>query len=213
MTSRFAKRPEGVALGHQLRAPAVLVDEDIFAGLCDADSPQGVLALGRLPRAGADDLPRRNDAVYLFLDRVQEPGNVGAIARVAEAFGAAGLALADGSAHPNHPRALRASAGSLLRLPVACGVTVGTLDAALASVSPRWIGLVARKGRAMAATRAVGTLVLALGSEGAGLSDDVASRLDWSWTLPLREPVESLNVAVAAGIVLFELERERASRA
>lgn len=209
VSPRFADRPEGVALLDRLSKPPLLVEESILSSLCDVDSPQGVLAVSRLPRGDARGLPRRDGAVYLYLDGVQEPGNVGAIARVAEAFGATGLALAKGAAHPNHPRALRASAGSLLRLPTVCGGSIADLDAALADLAPTWIGLVARDGEAMSAASARGAVVLVVGAEGAGVSAEALARLDRSWTLPIRAPVESLNVAVATGIVLFELQRER----
>lgn len=209
VTSRFAERAAGVALLDRLAEPPLLVEEGILSGLCDADSPQGVLAVCRLPRGGGRDLPRRHGAVYLYLDGVQEPGNVGAIARVAEAFGAAGLALAKGAAHPNHPRALRASAGSLLRLPTACGSSIADLDTALNDLAPTWIGLVARGGEAVSAASLRGTVVLVVGAEGGGVSAEALARLDRKWTLPLRAPVESLNVAVAVGVVLFDLQRER----
>ena len=203
-------RPEG---SRPSEGEPVLVEEALLASLCDADSPQGVLALGRRPRLGAEGLPERRGAVYLYLDGVQEPGNLGAIARVAEAFGAVGMALAPGCAHPNHPRALRASAGSLLRLRVAVAVTVADLDARLGALAPVWIGLAARGGGRPTAAEVTGSIVLVLGSEGAGISPAVADRLDRSWTIPLAEPVESLNVAVAAGVVLSDLHRERAKHA
>ena len=95
----------------------------LLVELADADSPPGVAAVVHLPRGGPDTLPRRRGALWVFVDGLQDPGNLGALARVAEAAGAAGLALAPGTVHPNHPRALRGSAGSLLRLPVAVGVS------------------------------------------------------------------------------------------
>ena len=99
---------------------------------------------------------------------MQDPGNLGALARVAEAAGAAGLALSPGCAHPNHPRALRASAGSLLRLPVAVGAEPDALDAHLASARPRWTALVPRDGEDLYRARLDGTLILAVGAEGPG---------------------------------------------
>src|SRR5690606_39203010 len=149
-------------------------------------------------------LPARPDGLYVYLDGVQDPGNLGAVARVAEAFGAAGLALAPGCAHPNHPRALRASAGSLLRTATAIDVAIDALDARLAESLPTRAALPAHGGRPLddAAPR---PLVVAFGAEGPGLSAAVLARADRLWTLPLAPPVESLNVAVTAGIVLHAL--------
>jgi len=212
MSPSFAERNRETASSRDPASEPILVEESLLASLCDADSPQGVLALAHRPRPGAEGLPARAGAIYLYLDGVQEPGNLGAIARVAEAFGAAGMALAPGCAHPNHPRALRASAGSLLRLPVAVAAPVAEVDGHLGDLAPIWIGLVARAGASPTPTEVAGSIVLVLGSEGAGISRAVAERLDRTWTIPLAAPVESLNVAVAAGVALFDLQRERAGR-
>lgn len=187
----------------RLTAPPELVDEPILDSLCDADSPRGILAVAKLPRRGPEALPPTAAGTILFLDGIQEPGNLGAIARVGEAFGVRALALGAGCAHPNHPRALRASAGSLLRLPVAVGVEVQALERRLGDPRAGWIGLVARGGGPPTPAPAGARRVLVLGSEGGGISATVDARLDERWTLPIQRPVESLNVAVAAGIALF----------
>jgi TrmH family RNA methyltransferase len=127
---------------------------------------------------------------------------------VAEAAGAAGLALAAGSVHPNHPRALRGSAGSLLRLPVALGVTPEALEHHLSPAAPLWAALVPRGGTDLYAAPLLGTLILALGAEGPGLSPPLQSRADLRLTNPLQPPVESLNAVVAAALVLFEIRRQ-----
>jgi TrmH family RNA methyltransferase len=206
VTARFASGAEGRRLLAVLRRPPLEVEEARLAELCDADSPRGVLALARLPRAGVETLAASPDGPLLYLDGLQDPGNLGALARVAEAFGSAGLALAPGCSHPNHPRALRASAGSLLRLPVAREVEVAELDRHLRARRPLWTALAAHggepPGRGAGAGRA---LVLALGAEGPGLSQEVERRCELRWTLPLAGRVESLNVAVAAAVVLFSL--------
>lgn len=201
----FAASESGARLLRRLPRPPLEVDEELLAGLADADAPRGVLAVGRIARGGVDGLPVESRGLYLFLDGVQEPGNVGALARVAEAFGAAALALGPGCAHPNHPRALRASAGSLLRLPVARDAAPADLDRRLAPAAARWAGLDAHGGDPLPARRPEGAWILALGAEGRGLSPEVAARLDRRFTIGLAPPVESLNVAVAAGIALHAL--------
>lgn len=187
------------------------VEDDLFAGLTDADSPRGVLAVARLPRTGAAALPVEARGIYLYADGLQDPGNLGALARVAEAAGARALALGPGSAHPNHPRALRASAGSLLRLPVAVGAGAEEVAAHLAPAFPRWLALVPRDGSGLYQADLSGTVVLALGAEGPGLSPTVAARADLALTIPLAPPVESLNATVAAALVLFEVRRQRSA--
>ena len=202
------------ALGHPPVEP-LTVDPTLLDELADADSPRGILAVARLPRSGVAGLPLRERGVYLYADGLQDPGNLGALARVAEAAGVAGLALAPGSVHPNHPRALRGSAGSLLRLPVAVGVESDALGRRLAPLQPRWACLAPRGGRdlyhldAGDAALLDGTLILAVGAEGPGLSPTVLVLADLPLTLPLEPPVESLNATVAAALVLFELRRRR----
>ncbi|HEY2739272.1 MAG TPA: TrmH family RNA methyltransferase, partial [Thermoanaerobaculia bacterium] len=132
-----------------------------------------------------------------------------ALARVAEAAGAAGLALSAGTAHPNHPRALRASAGSLLRLPVAVNADPDALSRHLAALQPRWAALVPRDGVDLYHAPLDGTLILAVGAEGPGLSAALTARAALRLTIPMEPPVESLNATVAAALVLFEARRRR----
>jgi TrmH family RNA methyltransferase len=215
-TPAWLATPEGLALARALagKPPEPLeVAPELLDELADSDSPRGVLAVARLPRSGADLLPVRAGAVYLYLDGLQDPGNLGALARVAEAAGAAGLALSPGTVHPNHPRALRASAGSLLRLAVAVDADAAQVDHRLASARPVWMALVPRGGvdlwDNLWQTPLDGTLVLALGAEGPGLSSALRDRSDLLLTIPIEPPVESLNATVAAALVLFEVRRRR----
>lgn len=206
-TSSFLETAEGRRLAGSLPMSPLEVSPEALEGLTDSDSPRGVLAVAHLPRAGVGSLPVRAGRPYLYLDGLQDPGNLGALARVAEAAGAAALALSPGCAHPNHPRALRASAGSLLRLPVAVEAEPGDLDRHLASARPLWAALVPREGESLYQASLEGTLVLALGAEGPGLSPGILDRARLRLTIPMEPPVESLNVTVAAALVLFEARR------
>jgi RNA methyltransferase, TrmH family len=208
-TPAWLATPEGRALASSLPVPSLEVAPDLLDELTDADSPRGVLAVARLPRAGVEALPVLPGRPYLYLDGLQDPGNVGALARVAEAAGAAGLALSPGCAHPNHPRALRASAGSLLRLPVALAADPDALEHRLAPAAPRWAALVPRGGEPLWTAPLDGTLLLAVGAEGPGLSPALLDRAALRLTIPLAAPVESLNATVAAALVLFEVKRRR----
>src|SRR6185436_4088199 len=198
LTPEFAARGEGKQIGERATCDVELVDADLLASVMDADTPQGALAVARLPRGGVASLPHRRDGVYLYLDGVQDPGNVGAIARVSEAAGVAGVACGGGTAHPNHPRALRASAGSLLRLPVAVDALPEELHAYLRTLGPTWVALVAHGGRDLCDQPLAGALVLALGAEGAGLSGAAQKLANVELRIPTQAPVESLNVATAA---------------
>lgn len=202
----FLAAAEGRALLPRLPRAPLEVRADLLDALADADAPKGLLAVARRPRHGLETLPLTPAGVYLFLDQVQDPGNVGAIGRVAAAFSAAGLALSPGCADPLHPRALRASAGALLGLPVGVGVEAEDLARRLAPLEPVWAALEAHGGAEIPSPSSR-ALVLALGSEGGGLSPRVLARCSQRWTIRLASGVESLNVAVSAGIALHALRR------
>jgi len=205
----FLASSAGEALRGRLPFPPVEVAGRLLEEITDADSPRGLVAVASLPRFGVGALPRVPEGVYLLLDGLQDPGNLGALARTAEAADAAGLALGPGTVHPNHPRALRASAGSLLRLPVAREVTAEQLGEHLAGLDPLWLALVPHGGRALWEAPLAGTLVLLLGAEGLGLSPAWEKRAGLRLTIPLEPPVESLNATVAAALVLFEIRRRQ----
>ncbi|HEX7182099.1 MAG TPA: RNA methyltransferase [Thermoanaerobaculia bacterium] len=209
VTPEYLASAEGLHLARSLPVEPLEVAAGVLEDLTDADSPRGVLAVARLPRSGVEALPVRAGRLYLYLDGLQDPGNLGALARVAEAAGAAGLALSPGTAHPNHPRALRASAGSLLRLPLGVGADPDALDRRLARLHPRWAALVPRDGEGLWEAGLEGTLVLAVGAEGPGLSPALLERAGLRLTIPIEPPVESLNATVAAALVLFEARRRR----
>ncbi len=230
ITPGFLASPAGVSLARRFPVAPLAVEDRLLDELADADTPRGLLAVAHLPRGGVAALPARAGGIYLFVEGLQDPGNLGALARVAEAAGAAGMALAEGTAHPNHPRALRASAGSLLRLPLAVGADAAELHRHLAAAAARavasparaaqapgatvtWVALAPRDGIDLynpAAECSGGTLVLALGAEGPGLSQALLERATMRLTIPVAPPVESLNATVAAALVLYELRRRRA---
>ena len=208
-TPPFLDSAEGRRLLPALPLPPLEVSPGVLESLTDADSPRGLLAVATLPRSGVQTLPLRPGRPYLYLEGLQDPGNLGALARVAEAAGAAGLALSPGCVHPNHPRALRASAGSLLRLPVAVNAEPDALEARLSSLHPRWTALVPRDGEDLYQADLEGTLILAVGAEGPGLSPALQARAGLRLTIPMEPQVESLNATVAAALVLFEVRRRR----
>lgn len=179
----------------------------VLERLSDLASARGLVGLALAPSRTPDAVEPGPDGIVLLLDGVQDPANVGALLRSAEAFGAAGALLLSGCASPFSARALRASAGSALRLPVAAGVG--------ASEAVTWAR---RRGALLAGADAHGgelpdpaklrrPIVLAVGAEGRGLSDEVSSALDVRLTLPLAGRVESLNAAVAGALLLYLLAR------
>ena len=215
-TAEFLASAAGEEILARLPRPPLVAAAQLLEPLADADSPRGLLAVCSLPRLGLEGLTPRSNEVWLYLDRIQDPGNLGALARVAEGLGAAGLLFSPGCADPNHPRALRASAGSLLRVPVAVHVEPAAAHERFSLVAGvrgpgergfRWVGLEAHAGALSLEElpfRGEST-ILALGAEGPGLSAATRAQLDVSVTIPLRGRLESLNVTVAAALVLAHL--------
>jgi len=182
------------------------VAREVLARFCEAKTPQHVVGIARRKETAVAEILARGGAAA-YLEGVQDPGNLGAIARVVEAVGGAGLLVSEGSADVFHPRALRGSAGSLLRLPVATSVDF-RLAAESARAAGRAIcGTVGRGGEDPFTAELPARVLWVFGSEGAGLSSKTHRLLDRKYTISLAAPVESLNVAVAAGIVLFAASR------
>lgn len=208
-TESFLESVAGRSLAATLPHPPIPIRPKLLDAIADSDSPRGVVALAERPVRDIAALEPRDHGTYLYLDGVQDPGNVGAVARVAEAAGARAIILGPGCAAANHPRALRGSAGSLLRVPTARASGVGAVDAALEALQPTWVALATRDGEDLYRASLDGTLVLALGAEGSGLSAESRARAERALTIPLQSGVESLNVATSAAVVLFELLRRR----
>jgi RNA methyltransferase, TrmH family len=171
------------------------VEPGLLAELSSLAHPPRIVAVFR--RA---DLPRELGApTGLALWHVGDPGNVGTLVRTADALGPSFVALSERCADPTSPKALRASMGAIFR------VSTGSFDDA-----PRpWIGLVPRGGKALADTELGERATFVLGAEREGLPEDVASSCDVLASIPLAEGAESLNVAAAGAITLYERARRR----
>jgi len=179
----------------------VVLSERVFKTVSDTVTPQGVIAIGRREPAtfaAALAAARAVGWPLLVLDGVQDPGNVGAIARTAAAAGAPALAVLESSADPYGSKAVRASAGNVFRLLVARATPADLEGLEL------W-GADSEGGESLAASPVERADALLLGGEARGLRAQVAHRV----TIPIEAGVESLNVAAAAAVLLFELRSRR----
>jgi len=209
----FSSSAEGKA-GHLLpqigaHVETVLLPDKVFASAVPTEAPQGVAALVRWRGSSLDDLLARAQAAPLVaVVGVQDPGNLGTIMRSAEAFGAAGLLLGEGTVSPFNPKVVRASAGSVFRLPVVRVKLEQTLDQVKAN-NIRLIATSSHKGTRLDEAKLVPPLAIFIGNEGAGLPRAVLSHMDEMVVIPHSSSVESLNAGVAASIVLYEAARQR----
>ena len=193
-------------LGPPRRTRLLVLPPRLLAQISTTETTQGVLALVRPPEWGLEDLFRRC-APVVVLDRVQDPGNAGAIARAAEAFGAAGLLWIRGAVSRWNPKTLRSSAGSLFRLPVVDGVEPSAAAALLRERGAAIRIAVPRKGAAPWALDWRVPCALVIGNEAHGAGPEWIAAGE-----PVRIPtagVESLNAAAAAAVLLYEAMRQR----
>jgi len=205
------------------RSRILRTTDRMFASVAGTEAPQGVAALFHQHAWGFEDVlrgpgPMREAApLVVVMAGVQDPGNVGTIVRSAEAFGATGVVAARGTADPWSPKALRASAGSALRLPMLRGMSVPVLLAQLKMARVRIFAAGAASHDAASDINEFSAdfrdpAAIFVGSEGAGLPPEVLHASDATISIPISRAVESLNAGVAASLALFEAARQRKAR-
>jgi TrmH family RNA methyltransferase len=196
--------PDGLPIGCAVeRLAPGLVDR-----VATTRAPQPVLAVAPRPPAVAPSALARNGCV-LVLAGVSDPGNVGTLVRAAEASGAVGVLVGPGTADVFSPKVVRASAGSIFGVAIAVVDHLPDALASLASDGRRRYGTVAAGGTTYtdAALGAGGPVALVLGNEAHGLPEDVGDAIDELVTIPMAGAAESLNVAMAGTVLLFEAAR------
>lgn len=187
------------------------VNESLLATVSYTKTPQGIIVLAGRPASGRETLSRTKEQTHLLviMDGINNPVNVGAIVRSAEAAGATGVITTGDSSDPFSPKALRGAMGSAFRLPIWNGATY---QEALAWCSEQQIKTVCTDVKATKLHTEIdwsGPIALILGSESTGLSEGQVEKARAKVKIPMHGPVESLNVGVAAAVILYEAARQR----
>lgn len=200
-----------VVVSHMVQLPplpeetrVVEVPEDVMASISPMESPQGALFLCRMPEVTAP--PRLEGERYLILDGMQDPGNVGAIWRTADALGADGLILVNGCADPWSPKTVRATMGACFRLPV-YETTPPHLHELLQASGLCLYATALRRDTVDVRLADLSRCAVVIGSEGRGVSEELLAMSEKTLSIPMRERCESLNAAMAAGVILWEMFR------
>ena len=201
--AEMARRLEGEG------AHVVSAGEQVFAAMSPVRAPSGIVAIARRHETLAEDVCRGAHAFVLVAVDVQDPGNLGSLIRAGEAGGAAGVLVCGASASPFSWKAVRGSMGSVLRLPVAAGLTLDAAVTCMRSHGARLVAAAPAGGRDPDAIDWRGRVGLLLGGEGPGLPAAAVAGADERVTIPMAEPVESLNVAAAAAILVYAARRHR----
>lgn len=181
----------------------------IFRGISATENPQGMAALVVPREWQMADLLNAARTLVVVLVEIQDPGNVGTIIRSAEALSATGVIALRGTAAPFAPKALRASAGAALRVPMLLGASSAITMAQLRMAKIQLLAATTSMGPPAHTLDLRGPIALFIGNEGAGLPQEIMSSADGALRIPLRPDVDSLNASVAAGILLYEIDRQR----
>jgi len=189
------------------RVETLILPDSLFNSIVPSDAPQGVAALVKLrPVSSNQVLDRSGMGPLAVAAGLQDPGNLGTILRSAEAFGAAGVFLTEGTVSLYNAKVLRGSAGSIFRFPVV-RISSAELIGLLRERGVRLVATSSHKGTPLPQMDWTLPLAIFIGNEGAGLPRDLTRQMDETVVIPQAAPVESLNAGVAASIVLYEAAR------
>ncbi len=191
-----------------LGAPVHALTLRAFESMCDTQNPQGIAATARVSTHQLEDLAPVGSAVYLWLHEVRDPGNLGTMLRTAAAFSVRGVVLLGECADVYSPKTVRASSGAVFLVPT----VVATWDDAHGWAQEHEVCTVATAGSAQTAASEPHypeRLAVIIGSEAHGVAEDIQKAADLRVRIPIADSVESLNAAVAAGIMLYEVTRAR----
>lgn len=212
LAASLADDPE-MAFIHRHGLSVHLVTPHVLDAMSPTRTPAGMVALAERPTISADAMFQGVAPLVVIAVDVQDPGNLGAIVRAAEAGNATGVLTTTGGADPFGWKALRGSMGSALRLPIG---RVPDGDAAMTLARRhglRTAAAVATGGTTMDEADLTGPLAIVVGGEGSGLPPSIVARADLRVSIPMASPVESLNVSVASALLVYAARRQRATRA
>ncbi len=184
------------------------VGTEVISLIADTSTPQGVVAVVKMPTATFEDLAEDADLIVV-LAGVRDPGNAGTLLRSALATGADAVVFGTASVDPFHPKTVRAAAGAIFDIPVLRGTETLAAVEALKGRGFAAYGAAAGSPTAMGDVDLSGRVALILGNEAAGLPQDIIEVLDAEISIPMPGPVESLNVGIAGAVLMFEAVRQR----
>lgn len=198
-----------IGLAEASGTPVLWISERLIDQLSESKTPQPVMAVAEMREDTEERLLTDDAALIVLCHQLQDPGNLGAIIRTAEAVGASGVAITAKSVDPYNPKCVRASMGSILRLPV---VRVSDLTVFLDACRERRYQIAAMTlmgERTLFQVDLKGPTVIIVGQEGAGIPQEVAGAADLRVRIPMATAIDSLNAAVSTAVVLYEALRQR----
>jgi RNA methyltransferase, TrmH family len=188
------------------------VADRLFQNAAQTQTPQGIAALVELPQPDLQRVLAHRNPLLLVACGVQDPGNLGAIMRSAEALGATALVTLRGTVSPFNPKTIRSCAGSVFQLPVLAGQGAGALFESLRAAGVTIVATDCHSSSELAQADLRGSLALLVGNEASGLAAEIAAHATLRLSIPIRPGTDSVNVAAAAAIFLYEAARQREFR-
>ena len=210
--SRVGDGTEEGELARTLAAEGVetlTVADRAFAAMSPVQTPSGIVAIARRRTTHAAAVCGVPRAFIMVAVDVQDPGNLGAMVRAAEAGGVTGVMVCGASANPFAWKALRGSMGSALRMPIVNGLPLSSVMMCLTQHDARTVAAAPRGGQHPDSVDWTGMIALVLGGEAQGLSEDILASCNARVSIPMTPPVESLNVAASAAILVYAAQRQR----
>jgi TrmH family RNA methyltransferase len=214
ISDELAQKPKVAELLRVLQRVSqrfALVSEKLLESISYTKTPQGIVVLAQHPPVGVEqlDLSQSDNPLFVVLHEINNPVNVGAVLRTAEAAGARGVITTRNTSDPFSPKSLRGAMGSAFRLPIWTGAELDQVLEWCRRHSIKTIGTDATASLSHTELDWTGATALVLGPESTGLTDEEIRLVDVSVRIPMHGEVESLNVSVAAGILLYEAVRQR----
>jgi RNA methyltransferase, TrmH family len=185
------------------------VPERLFRQIAGTQTPQGIAALVELARFDLKAVSASGNSILVIACGLQDPGNMGTIIRSADALGASAVVTLTGTVSPFNSKAVRSCVGSIFRMPVFAGIKPETLFPLLRNSGVRILGADRRSALDVSKADLRGPVAVLVGQEAAGLPPEISREADEFLNIPIRTEADSLNAATAAGIVLYEIARQR----
>jgi RNA methyltransferase, TrmH family len=193
----------------QRETEVAVITDALFSRVAATPSPQGIAALVELEARELGPLLHQRGVLLLVACGVQDPGNLGAMMRSAQALGATALVTLKDTVSPFNPKAARSSAGAIFHLPIFHGLEAVALFKQLRAARVRIVASDRKSPHAIHQSDLRGSLAFLIGREGSGLPDELARSADLLLSIPIRAGMDSVNAATAAGIFLYEAARQR----
>ena len=191
------------------RFPMETVSDTVFRQMCDTQTPQGILTVLRSPSYDMEDLLRKKNPLLMILEDLQDPGNAGTILRTGEGAGVSGIFLTRTCVDITNPKVIRGTMGSIYRVPFFYVEDVPSLKEMLKGRGIRFFAAHLQGRNQYYEESYRGGSAFLIGNEGKGLTEEAAEAADCLIRIPMEGQVESLNAAMAAGILMYEAARQR----